>query len=466
MSVSTKTQRQIDLEQPRLLPRALMSGTVGMIEAGKTYLPQHQEERDPHYKSRLESTTLYNGFSETVKKQSGKMFSKEVIVNEDAPVQISELTLNIDSQGRNLTSFSYDCIKMAMVDGISYIYVDFPPITTNEQGFATSLDQQSQGARPSSILINSEQILGLKTENIQGIQQLTEIRILEQSIEDNPDDQYSELSIQQVRLLTRGGFQIWRQDKSIINTSDNWVLYSEGTTSIDYIPIVPVYTNRVGFMEGRPPLSPLAELNKEHWVSSSEQRNALTYARFAMIVVSGVNPDDEIGVVAPNAILKLPHGASASSITTAGAGITQGFIDLEKIEERMRNAGMTVKVQTNTGQTATEANINSAESNAALLAVANSLEDSLDKMLAIYADYMGLPSGGTVTVYKGFGEQQATGTLQELQSMRVQGDIRHETLLEESVRRGILPEDFDIQAEIDGINDSNLEIIDIPATAS
>lgn len=457
MSVATKTPRQEELELPRQLPRALMKGTVGMIAEGKTYLPQHKEESDPHYKTRLSSTTLYNGYSDTVKKQNGKLFSKDIIINDDVPSQIAELTKNIDGQGRNITSFSFDCERMAIVDGISFIYVDFPPITTNEQGFATSLDREVQGARPSSILINSEQILGLKTANIQGVQQLTEIRILEQTLEENPDDEYSELLIEQVRLLTRGGFEIWRQDKSIINPVDNWVLYSEGTTSIDYIPIIPVYTNRVGFMEGAPPLLPLAELNKEHWVSSSEQRNALTYARFAMVVLTGVNPDAEIGAMAPNAFLKLPAGATASPITTSGTGIEQGFIDLDKIEERMRQTSMTSRVQTATGQTATEANINSEDSNCALLAIAGSLEDSLNKMLEIYSDYMGLPSGGTVTVYKGFGEKAPQGTLQELQAMRVQNTITHETLLAESVRRGILPEDFDIKQEVRAINDAGFD---------
>lgn len=463
MSVATKSQRQKQLEIPRVLPRTLMLGTDAMIAAGTAFMPQHAAEEDKDYKRRLTSTTLYNGFKDAVWKQSGKLFTKDIILSDDAPPEIIALSENIDGQGRNLSSFAFDTFSLAMVDGISFIYVDFPPVTVNDEGFATALDQQTQGARPSSILINSSDILGIKTENILGTLQLTEVRIMEEAIEQDPDDEHVEIYIKQVRLSRSGSYELWREDNSNAGgiAGDSWYLYEEGTTSLNYIPLIPVYTNRTGFMEGYPPLRPLAELNKEHWNSSSEQRNALTFARFAMIVFSGVDEQTVIQKLSPNTVFKLPHGASASAISTSGTGIEQGFIDIDKIQERMQHTGMSIRVQSTGSTTATEAQINSAESNSALLAAASGLENSLDAMLQVFADYMGLTNSGRVRVNKSFGESQAQGTLQELQTMYVTTGVpSRETLLNEAKRRGVLAEDVDVKQEIERANDEDLNSLE------
>jgi len=433
-----------------------MGGTPAMIEAGQTYLTRHKEEEPQDYNRRLTSTTLYGGYSDTVKKQSGKPFIKDIVLNEDVPPQIELLADNFDGQGRNLTSFAYDCFKQAMVDGISFIYVDYPPVIVNDSGFATDLDQLQQGARPSAILINSSDILGIKTQNILGRQELTEIRISESVLEQDPKDKYLEISIEQVRLLRPGSYELWRKNEKQSAGGEEWYSYEEGTTSVKYIPIVPVYTNRIGFFEGYPPLRPLAELNKEHWQSSSEQRNALTYARFAMAVFTGVDEQTKINKFSPNTIFKLPHGAGATSLTTAGEGISQGTIDILGIEERMRHTGLTIRVQTDGGQTATEANINSEEANASLLAAAKELENSIDQVLQIFADYMGLQAGGTVEVYSGFGRSEPATNMQFLDSLHTKSVISTELLLTEIKQRGGFYSDIDIEKELARLNDESI----------
>ena len=59
--------------------------------------------------------------------------------------------------------------------------------------------------------------------------------------------------------------------------------------------------------------------------------------------------------------------------------------------------------------TATAAAIDSAESNAALKAVAHALEDALETALQMTADYVGLGEGGGVEVYDEFAEPPPQG---------------------------------------------------------
>ena len=72
-------------------------------------------------------------------------------------------------------------------------------------------------------------------------------------------------------------FEIWRQDTTKGSTGD-WLIYQPATKISQYfIPIVPYYTNRTGFMVGEPPLQDLAEKNLEHWRVSSDHAHILHF---------------------------------------------------------------------------------------------------------------------------------------------------------------------------------------------
>ena len=107
------------LAEERDLPRALMGGTRAMREAGRRSLPQHPAESEASYDLRLNATTLYNGFAETVVAQAGKFYAAPVVLKEDVPPLLAALCENIDGQGRALTPFAADVTKAAFVDGVA-----------------------------------------------------------------------------------------------------------------------------------------------------------------------------------------------------------------------------------------------------------------------------------------------------------------------------------------------------------
>lgn len=442
--VSTQSIVCKDSEENRKLERTLMGGTKAIRKSGKTFTPSYPNEDDDSYKMRLNGATLFNGFEDTVKKMTGKVLAKDIVLGEDVPPTIEEYCTNIDGQGRNITAFALDAFREAMVDGISYIFVDFPivrPAVEGEKPFLS--DQKSQGARPTSILYTADQIVGFKHENRGGKEVLTQIRIRETIIE--PEGEFGESQIDQIRVLNIGSFQIWRKSEAV-GTVEKWVLYDEGVTTLDKIPIIPVYVNRVGYMIGSPPLKSLAELNLEHWISSTDQRKALTFARFAMMVFAGVKPGS-IGTVGPDMVVELMEpDAKWGKIESSGEGIVAGRLDLEAIEKKMEHTGMVIQVQNSSGDiTATAASINSEEANAALLAAAGSLEDSLDQMLQLHAEYEALPTGGSVTVNKGFGKRRSTATVADLINLFNSGLLDDLTVLTELQARGDLSNEINLE---------------------
>jgi Domain of unknown function (DUF4055) len=427
----------------RALPRALMGGTTAMREAARTYLPQHPAESDGSYVLRLAGTTLYNGFAETVTSQAGKFYGEPVILGENVPPALVELCENIDGQGRALTPFMVDATKEGFVDGLSFILVDYPQVVEG----ATMADVRRAGARPYWILVTAAQLLGWRTENQNGQQVLAQVRISETDEEE--DGEFGSKVVQRVRVLEPGRWRLYERREINAQGDKRWMLAEEGTTSLPYVPLVPVYINRTGYMEGAPPLRTLAELNQEHWISSSEQRRALSFARFAMLLLKGFgSAKDNPGiVVAPDKILYGSVDADAKYIEHGGAGIEAGRKDIEDIERRMQTAGMELRVENAGTVTATAAAIDSAETNAGLKAVAKGIEDSIEQALQITADIMRLPTGGEVEVNDDFGANVIAGNVSELSLLRSGGNISQPTLWEELKRRGVLDEDFDADKE-------------------
>jgi len=250
-------------------------------------------------------------------------------------------------------------------------------------------------------------------------------------------------------VLEPGHWRLYERQEVNAMGDKKWVLKEEGASSLPYVPLVPVYINRTAYMEGAPPLRTLAELNQEHWISSSEQRRALSFARFAMLLLKGFGSAKENPgiVVAPDKILYGSVDADAKYIEHGGAGIEAGRKDIEDIERRMQSSGMELRVENAGSVTATAAAIDSAETNAGLKAVAKGIEDSIEQALQITADIMRLPTGGEVEVNDDFGNNVIAGNVSELSLLRGGGNISQPTLWEELKRRGVLDEDFDAEAE-------------------
>ena len=453
-SVGERSARQQELEAKRELPRALMGGTTTMRAAGEKFMPRHKAETDTTYKARLNGTTLFNAFKDAVLKQNGKLYGEPVALNDDVPPALVTLCQNVDGQGRALTPFAMDATQSAWVDGVSYILVDFPKLQPEVgQTVVTLADQQRAGARPYWVLVKASQLLGMRTEDTGGAQRLTQVRLLETIT--RPSGDYGEEVIERVRVLLPGGFEVWEPVKN--QTTKQWQLVEEGATTNREIMLVPIYTNRVGFMEGEPPLSSLAELNAEHWLSSSENRHALTFLRFAMLAFTGFSQEELNTVeVGPDKGIAVPTGGTVAYIEHSGKGIEAGFTDLAKIEERMETAGMTVRVENAGAVTATTSAINSAESNAALKAVAKALEDSLAQALQYTADLLKIPEGGHVTVYSGFAETAPQGSIDELIKLRSTSNLSRQTLWDILKQRAVLPEDFDEEVEAERIGNADL----------
>lgn len=410
---------------------ALLGGTASMREAGEMFLPKWPNEEQDSYNTRLGIATLYPAFSRTAEVLASKPFSKPVALEEDVPARIVEWMNDCDLQGHNLHVFSSQLLRDCIDYGVSGVLVDYPPAN----GIKTQADEKATGVRPYFTRYAPGTVLGWRTERISGAEKLTQVRLLETVTEYEGD--FSERSVEQVRVLSRGQWQVWRK----VEKKEEWFLFDQGTTTINEIPFVFFYGIRKASGVGEAPLVELAYQNVEHWQSCSDQQTILHVARVPILAIIGADTDTQITVGAKNAV-KIPQGGSMSFVEHSGAAIGAGRQSILDLEERMRQTGAELLVLKPGDVTATQVQSENEANRCALQRIVEDFEDSLDQCLQFMAMWVGEKEGGHVTMFKDFGAANlAEASAELLLKSNQAGKLSDETYFGELKRRGIVSPD-------------------------
>lgn len=444
----TKSVRQpssaVD-EQSRHWPliTALLGGTYTMRQAGETFMPQWPNEQDDAYKARLSVATLYPAFARTSEVLASKPFSKPVQYADNVPPRILDWMADCDLQGHNLNVFAGQVMQDCIQYGVSGVLVDYPPVSD----IKTQAEEKQSGARPYFTRYAPGTVLGWRTERISGSEKLIQVRLLETVTEHV--NEFEEQQVEQVRVLYRGLWQVWRKVKD----KEDWFVFDEGRTTLSEIPFVFFYGIRKATGVGNPPLVELAYQNVEHWQSCSDQQTILHVARVPILALIGADDKTQLTVGASSAIA-LPLNADLKFVEHTGAAISSGRQSILDLEERMRQTGAELLVLKPGDVTATQVQSENEANRCTLQRITEDFEDSLDSCLQLMADWVGEQEGGNVSLFKDFGvatlgEASAELLLKSNQS----GKISDETYFGELRRRNILSPDATWEDEQDKLGE-------------
>ncbi|TNE42530.1 MAG: DUF4055 domain-containing protein, partial [Alphaproteobacteria bacterium] len=230
-----------------------------------------------------------------------------------------------------------------------------------------------------------------------------------------------------------------------------WIETASGENSLGRIPLVTLYTGRTGYLAAEPPLEDLAFLNLEHYQIRSDQRNALNVASFPILAASGYNPEIDGPIeVGPNKVLTTSESEGRYYyVESSGAALEAGARELEALEKAMQLFGLQFETPKE-AETATGRALDAADALSPLSAMAMNLEDSLNALLALFADWLDIPRSGSIGVSANFGAQKASGDeLSFLLEARKLGDVSAEDLLREAKSRGLLSDSLKVNAAPD-----------------
>ncbi|WP_229997812.1 DUF4055 domain-containing protein [Pseudomonas aeruginosa] len=416
----------------------IKGGTSAMREAGEAYLPKRQLETREDYEARLRLATLHPAFEETVGAMVGRVFAKPVVIGDDVQQEIADLLTDVDTEGRDLQVFAQDWFRGGLEYGLKFALVEIPQRPEDLPN--TRQAEQQAGFRPYGVLIEPGQVLGWKTGKVAGIDSLTQFRFRTCRVEEV--DEFTDESVEQIRVIEPHRHRVFEEGK------DGWEMVSDTPNTLGFIPLVPYYTARTGFLTAKPPLLELAHLVAKHWWLQSSLDSLVDVACVPILVMTGVDSGDELAIGARSAV-KLPREADMKYVEHTGAAIKTAREQLDSLQEEMRQAGAKLVEKSTQVMTAKQSGEESAKETSKLAMMCQGLQDSLVLFLSYFSLALNnRAEGGTVQLQPNLDPDYAPAeTMGVLQRMRDGGSLSDQTLFNEAQRRGMLAEDLDWESE-------------------
>lgn len=448
------TKRSVDIEKwltRSMLPRTLMQGTHGMQQAGEKFLPKHTAESDDAFEARLNASTLLNAYRKTCSFLAGQVFQVDVKFAEGVDPVFLEWSQSIDAGGNSLSVFAKRVFQNGLGKGVSHILVDVPE---KNPDVITQADEAAAGIRPFFKEIRAEDILGGIVDETGFLVQLRISETLTRRV-----GRFGTKKVDLVRVLEPGKWELYE-----VNDEGEEVLTSEGAFTVPYIPIVPFIPGEEwSLLTGETPLMDLAELNKKHWRSSSEQDNILSIARAPFILGIGITLD-MLTVGTSTMVATDDTDADMKYVEHSGAAIGAGAADLEKTEAQMGLYGLQQLIPRQGSQTATEKAISSSESSSSLGTWATEFESVLNRAFEIAGDFMKKPfPDHAISLNKEFSYGVAdSAELAQLIALYEKNVLSAQGAFAEFKRRGAIVESYtweenQEQKELDVYQDTNFE---------
>ena len=435
-TVESPNTAYVNMEPHWLLIEALLQGTYGIRKGHRKYLPQEPRELDEAYDNRLMRSTLAPYYVRLERMLAGMLTRKPVRL-EDVSDVVTEQLFDVDLQGNDLNVWTYETARKCIRYGHVGVLVDAP--------------KAGENGRPYWVAVTPRDILGWRSEVKDGKQQLTQLRLMEEITV--PDGLYGEKQVQQVRVLTPGAFEIHQKDKK-----GDFVLIDEGRTSLSEIPFAVAYSNRVGVLESRPPLSDIAELNLKAYQVQSDLDNQLHISAVPMLAIYGFPQSAEEISAGPGEAMALPESARAEYIEPGGNSYNAQFQRLDQIAGQINELGLAAVLgQKLSAETAEAKKIDRSQGDSTMMVIAQQMQDLIDNCLSFHAQYMQQSQVGSSFINRDFLAQRLEPQeIQSLLQLYTAGTITQETLLNQLSAGEVLGDEFDVEEEIEATQTGGL----------
>ncbi len=418
-----------------MLIEDLLGETYQMRKRHRRYLPQEPRELDESYDNRLARSVCPPFYLRLERMLAGMLTRKPVRLN-DTSDQIRKDMFDVDLQGNDLNVWTYETTRKMVRYGHVGVLVDAPA--------------NGQSGRPYWVTYTPRDILGWRTEMIEGEVKFTQLRLQEKvSV---PDGLYGEKIIDQVRLLTRGGFEIHQKDKK-----NKFVKVDEGSMSTPEIPFSVAYANRMNLLESRPPMAGIAELNLKAYQIQSDLDNQLHISAVPMLAFYGFPQNSEEVTAGPGEAIAFPSDGRAEYIEPTGRSYDAQFKRLDVLNMQINELGLAAVLgQKLSAETAEAKRIDRSQGDSTMMVVAQQMQDMIDNCLVYHGQYLNSDAGSCFVNRDFLSQRLEPQEIQALLQLYTAGSITQETLLKQLHEGEVLGDEFNIEEEIESTQNGGL----------
>jgi hypothetical protein len=389
---------------------------------------QEPRELDESYDNRLARSVCPPYFLRLERMLAGMLTRKPVRLS-DTGNNLREQLFDIDLQGNDLNVWTYETARKMIRYGHIGVLVDAPASGNN--------------GRPYWVTYTPRDILGFRTEMIDGELQFTQLRLQEKVSE--PDGEYGEKIVEQVRLLTPGNFEIHRKAKT-----GKFVKVDEGTMPVDKIPFSVAYANRVNLLDSRPPMADIAELNLKAYQIQSDLDNQLHISAVPMLAFYGFPQNAEEVSAGPGEAIAFPADGRAEYIEPDGKSYDAQFRRLDRLENQINELGLAAVLgQKLSAETAEAKRIDRSQGDSTMMVVAQQMQDMIDNCLMFHSQYINSEAGSCFVNRDFLSQRLEPQEIQALLTLYTSGSITQKTLLDQLTEGEVLGDEFDVEEEIE-----------------
>jgi hypothetical protein len=422
----------------------IVAGGYKIKSSGEAYLPKEDGETTKSYDNRLAKGTFFDSFNPNLEGIAGLIFKNPIVYGDNIPSQLLPSIENADAQGNHFDVLLQNLFITALRKGICFALVDTP----KGDNVTSKADEIAQGIKPYYTIIQPENVTSWKTETISGQIVLSQVKIRESVMVADANNPYAEEAIDQYRILTIGGYEIWQVQQN------GEVKIESGSTGLNFIPLVALNLGGKEYFSAMPPFLDLANLNIAHYQIFTDSRHSAHIASVPMLKMFGFDAEEIKGMVvgANKAVATTNTDATVEWLDYDGGGVAINSTLLDRIETKMREIALSA-ITSDGNTTAFEVGVSTNQSQSKLNTYVRSLVDTAELMLLMAAKMYNLDDGGSIGVEADILTQPLTA--QEalaLNTMVVSGTMSIETMYS-IIASGTfrLPSDFDKEAESEKI---------------
>ena len=397
----TRTRAVMDMVKGWEIMKAVTNGTEYLRDNSEAFLPLEPREDYEAYLSRVNRAVFSPYTQRLIRAATGLIMRKPITLIGDS-YWTDVFAKDVDGCGSDLDEYARRVLICSLTYGQSHILVDYPAPT----GALTLAEERAQNRRPYWIEIDPTNIYGWRLDREVNYGSIIQVRIAEKAVV--PSGEFGEQVFDQVRVIEPGEYRVYRKvspKKDLINLEDNsysgnfdgpdnekdYELVDSGEFSLGEVPLVSVYSGKTDTLASKPPLLDIAYLNLAHFQRQADLIHSLHVASQPMLVLEGWDDQTKDTTISVNYAMATQPGNKVYYVEPASSAFEAQTNEIQELQLQMATLGIsTLSQQKFVAESADARRLDRVDTNSMLSMVSLELEQKLQKVFNLSADYLGI----------------------------------------------------------------------------
>jgi len=397
----TRTRAVMDMVKGWEIMKAVTNGTEYLRDNSEAFLPLEPREDYEAYLSRVNRAVFSPYTQRLIRAATGLIMRKPITLIGDS-YWTDVFSKDVDGCGSDLDEYARRVLICSLTYGQSHILVDYPAPT----GALTLAEERAQNRRPYWIEIDPTNIYGWRLDREVNYGSIIQVRIAEKAVV--PSGDFGEQVFDQVRVIEPGKYRVYRKvspKKDLINLEDSnysgnfdgpdnekdYELVDSGAFSLGEVPLVSVYSGKTDTLASKPPLLDIAYLNLAHFQRQADLIHSLHVASQPMLVLEGWDDQTKDMSISVNYAMATQPGNKVYYVEPASSAFEAQTNEIQELQVQMATLGIsTLSQQKFVAESADARRLDRVDTNSMLSMVSLELEQKLQKVFNLSANYLGI----------------------------------------------------------------------------